>query len=93
MSKWPYLVILLFSLEIRAEWKTLFYSPAQRAAMDRPASMPEQTYRFDGELRSSKGSTIRWVNGTAQTRQDLPLGIRPGDRWTVQAGTSGQTDR
>lgn len=87
MRLWPG-VVLMVSLSAHAEWGTLFLTPEQRATLNETArsasASAPRAHRFDGELRSSSGHAVRWINGSMQTGLPPPKGIRPGEQWTSQ---------
>ncbi len=75
--------ILLLAMPARAEWGRLFFSAQERTAIDRPvqASSPARAHRFDGELRSSQGQVVRWIDGRAAPHGEIPAHVRPGESW------------
>lgn len=77
------LLLLLSALPARAEWGRLFYTPAERMEFDRTAT--SGTHRFDGEIRSSNGRTLRWIDGQTSTSPPLPQ-VKPGERWDARTG-------
>lgn len=78
-----WLGVLLLAVPARAEWGRLFFSAQERAAIDSPAraSSPARAHRFDGELRSSQGQIVRWIDGRATPRNEIPAHVRPGETW------------
>lgn len=78
-----WLGVLLLALPARAEWGRLFFSAEERAAIDNPlhASGPARSHRFNGELRSSQGQIVRWIDGKAGMDGEIPAHVRPGESW------------
>lgn len=73
------LILLLLPIPLaQAEWGRLFYTPTERAVLDRDAT--SATHRFDGEVRRSNGKRLRWVDGQASGIQP-PRKVKPGERW------------
>jgi hypothetical protein len=74
----------------------LFFTPAQRAALDRErllgiARRPnaiegEASYTFNGHVKRSGGHTTRWINGEAQTGDTVTPPVHPGDTYHPATG-------
>lgn len=87
---------LLLAWPSHAEWGRLFYTPAERAALDRGAQPGEAvtpaTRRFDGEVRRSSGRILRWVDGQPGEPRP-PKQVKPGERWNPATGKIYPTGR
>lgn len=70
------------------EWQRLFYTPAERAALDREHDLTHAPlrHRYDGEARQRGGRLLRWVDGQATTLTPPP-GIKQGEHWNPDRGS------
>jgi hypothetical protein len=96
----PLLLALLATLPVPASCDEalgrLFFTPAQRAALDRErllgiARRPnaiegEASYTFNGHVKRSSGQTTRWINGEAQTGGAVTPPVHPGDTYHPATG-------
>jgi hypothetical protein len=74
----------------------LFFTPQQRAALDRerllgfsqqPSGLEgDASYTFDGEVRRSSGKHTRWINGQAQTAPARAPAVAVGDTYHPATG-------
>lgn len=74
----------------------LFFTPAQRAALDRErllgitrnpnATEGESSYTFDGQVRRSSGRNTRWINGEPQAGDGPAPPVRPGETYHPATG-------
>ncbi len=74
----------------------LFFTPQQRAALDRerllgfsqrPSGLDgESSYTYNGEVRRSSGKNTRWINGETQTAASRPPGVAVGDTYHPATG-------
>lgn len=95
------LVLLVLGTSARAEpLGRLFFTPAQRAALDQRRQLPLQTEGADpsgpavlavnGQVRRSSGRHTTWINGSPLTEASpLPGGLAPlkvGESLHVESG-------
>ncbi len=97
MKIWTTVLLLCCSLPAWPQSESLgrlFFTPQQRAALDRQrqqgfnsnADFDQQaSYTLNGEVRRSSGRNTRWVNGEAQTGAGVPRGII-GDTYYPASG-------
>ena len=74
----------------------LFFTPQQRAALDRerllgisqrPSGLDgDASYTFNGEVRRSSGRNTRWINGEPQTAGGRGPGVPAGDTYHPATG-------
>jgi len=74
----------------------LFFTPQQRAALDRerllgvsqrPSSLEgDASYTFSGEVRRSSGKNTRWINGTPDTTASRNPNVAIGDTYHPATG-------
>ena len=74
----------------------LFFSPQQRAALDRERQLGtsqrptgidgDASYTFTGEVRRSTGKNTRWINGEPQTAGGRSPGVPAGDTFHPSTG-------
>lgn len=96
------LSVLLLALAALPAWPQsetlgrLFFTPPQRAALDRerllgisqrPSGLDgDASYTFNGEVRRSSGKNTRWINGEPQTAGGRGPGVPPGDTYHPATG-------
>lgn len=93
------LLLLLVALPAWPEGEPLgrlFFTPQQRAALDRerllgfnqrPSGLEgEASYTFDGEVRRSSGKHTRWINGQPQAATTRTPGVAIGDTYHPATG-------
>lgn len=74
------------SIDAPAQLGRLFFSPEERAALDRLRAQPgplgpSRALRFDGVIQQSGRTAVYWINGAIATAQALPgLHLEPGSR-------------
>jgi hypothetical protein len=94
--------VLLLALGALPAWPQseplgrLFFTPPQRAALDRerqlginqrPSGLDgEASYTFNGEVRRSSGKNTRWINGEPQTAGGRGPVVAPGDTYHPATG-------
>ena len=74
----------------------LFFTPQQRAALDRERQLglnqrpstvdADASYTFDGEVRRSSGKNTRWINGIPQTTATRKPEVAAGDTYHPATG-------
>ena len=74
----------------------LFFTPQQRAALDRerllglsqrPNTLDgDASYTFDGEVRRSSGKNTRWINGVPHTTATRKPEVAAGDTYHPATG-------
>ncbi len=74
----------------------LFFTPQQRAALDRerllgfsqrPSSLDgDASYTFNGEVRRSSGKNTRWINGAAHSATTRNPDVSAGDTYHPATG-------
>ena len=74
----------------------LFFTPQQRAALDRerllgfsqrPSSLEgDASYTFNGEVRRSSGKNTRWINGAPHTAAGRNPDVSAGDTYHPATG-------
>ncbi len=97
MKTWIAALLLCCSLPAWPQSESLgrlFFTPQQRAALDRQRQQgttanthvdQQASYTLNGEVRRSSGRNTRWVNGEAQTGAGTPRGII-GDTYHPASG-------
>lgn len=81
---------LLLAPATHADWGRLFYTPAERAELERgvqpgtQTSAPPPLRRYDGEVRRSDGRTLHWVDGLPAAAP--PNTVKPGESWQPVSG-------
>jgi hypothetical protein len=97
-----HLPVLLLALAALPAWPQseplgrLFFTPQQRAALDRerllgisqrPSGLDgDASYTFNGEVRRSSGKNTRWINGEPQTAGVRGPGVPAGDTYHPATG-------
>jgi hypothetical protein len=92
-------LLACLALPATAQDETLgrvFFTPQQRAALDRERLLGggqrnttlegEASYVFNGEVRRSSGRNTRWFNGEAQDVGGPRPPVAPGDTWHPATG-------
>ena len=97
MKTWITALLLCCSLPAWPQSESLgrlFFTPQQRAALDRQRQQgtmantnidQQASYTLNGEVRRSSGHNTRWVNGEVQTGSGAPRGII-GDTYHPASG-------
>lgn len=83
------LFLLIPVTAAHADWGRLFYSPEQRATLNRQAiaSAPAVfVHFFNGETQRSGGKPLRWVDEKLSPEKP-PKQVKPGERWDSTSGT------
>jgi len=96
------LISFLISLAALPVWAQsdnlgrLFFTPQQRAALDRerllgfsqrPSSLDgDASYTFNGEVRRSSGKNTRWINGAPHTAATRSPEVSAGDSYHPATG-------
>ena len=81
---------LLLATIAHADWGRLFYSPAERAELERsaqPENRPSSLSllrRYDGAVRRDGGHLQHWVDG--QPAAAPPKTVKPGESWQPVTG-------
>lgn len=74
----------------------LFFTPQQRAALDRerllgvsqrPSTLDgDASYTFNGEVHRSSGNNTRWINGAPHTAASRSPDVAPGETYHPATG-------
>lgn len=103
MNRWPLILPMLFFLLTPPSWAQqetlgrLFFTPEQRAALDRQRLLnpgessdsmdSESSQTLNGEVRRSSGRNTRWINGDPSWNNDTPAPRVPvGDTYYPGTG-------
>ncbi|MDR3411843.1 MAG: hypothetical protein P4L87_13025 [Formivibrio sp.] len=79
---------------VQGAWGRLFYTPQQRAELDRSippiASSPTEVvtyalHHFNGEMHRDGAKTMYWINGQLDPARP-PRRVKPGESWDAASG-------